>query len=491
MQRREFLQKSTLAGTALAGSGLLDYAMPMPIDAAPDGALGIAEALDIIEQGKEKNIRPEIRSEIRDNPRAVFIIETRVQAERNERGFFTAAQPQLEAAGLRTARSIFVRGSRKNGSTVIVPNFTSVPADVSDPTVGVITSPDFLAGFVEGLRGLGNTNTIASERGGTMESRRASGVYDIFDRHGIRLIESGYKTFADYRKNDLNWNRVPGSPMVWKEIPTCRPVGDPDCFFINMPKLKTHNLGLTTLSVKNLQGTVATGYGHYCNRWPMIESLARFTYETDFDRVFLPNYYENVEKAFLRHRAAGFRHWDIEGAYEPYRKRGGWEEFRKIVRDMRKVKSRTSEAKQINARIKEFLQDAAVYLMYDEMWAQRALDSASAIIPDINIVEGIIGRDGGGFNFGTDYLVNRVIAGLSKIEVDSVASHIMGQNPLELFYTRIAKERGLGENDPSKIDIYRIREDGGIERITPADLRQVRLGVNLHSWSKNGEMLFW
>ncbi len=123
------------------------------------------------------------------------------------------------------------------------------------------------------------------------------------------------------------------------------------------------------------------------------------------------------------------------------------------------------------------------------MWCQRAMDSATALKPGINIVEGVIGRDGNGFGDGTDYLVNYIVAGLSMPEVDAVASHIMGQNPLELYYMRIARERGLGENNPGKIAIYRI-DELGVAPIQLSSLRRVPMGVNLHS-SREKPRLFW
>ncbi len=493
MKRRDFLLKSASTASALAGAGLFDYAMPMPADAAnTGGGLGIAEALEIIARGKRGNMRLEIRPEIRDNPRAVFLIETRVDAVPDERGFFTSARPQLEEAGKRVAGAVFTKGREKGGSTVIIPNFTSVPDKVANPTVGIITSPDFIAGFIEGLHALGNANTIVGERGGSVDSRRKSGVYDIFDSRGIRLIEANYKRFADYDRREMNWHRVPGKPMVWRTVPTIRPVGDKDCFFINMPKLKCHNLGLTTLSVKNLQGTTPTGYGHFCNRWPTIEYLARYSYETDFDRVFVADYYQNVEHEFLKHRAAGFKHWDIENAYPAYEKKGGWDAFRKVIRGMNRARARTPEAKEFVDRIRNFMDGIHNNLMYDETWCQRAWDCASAVDSDINIIEGVIGRDGSGFDLGTDYLVNYVVVGRSKLETDSVASYIMGQNPLELFYTRIGNERGFGENDPGKIAIYWIRENGEIEPLKSlTQIRRAKLGVNLHSWSGKGELMFW
>ena len=88
-------------------------------------------------------------------------------------------------------------------------------------------------------------------------------------------------------------------------------------------------------------------------------------------------------------------------------------------------------------------------------------------------------------------MCNMVIVGLSTIEVDSVGSYIMGHDPKELLYTRIAKERGLGENDPNKIDIYWIRNGEIIPVKNLREIKRYRLGVNLHTWTETGERLFW
>jgi uncharacterized protein (DUF362 family) len=131
-------------------------------------------------------------------------------------------------------------------------------------------------------------------------------------------------------------------------------------------------------------------------------------------------------------------------------------------------------------------------LMWDEQWSQRAIDSAMAITPHLNIVEGIIGRDGSGFDTGRDELCNIVIAGLSTMEVDAVGTWIMGHDPLQLPYLRIARERGLGENDLNKIEIFKIRDDGGIDPLRNiAEIRRCKLGVNLHTWQETNERLFW
>lgn len=478
MQRRTFLKQGTKGAAVLSGMGLLDLNMPTSTHAfGTGGGIDVEEGLDMLESGKESNVRPEIRPEILNNPRAVFLIETHVDAARDQDGFFEEARPQLEEIGKAIVPQIFTKGTVKGGSTMIRPNCVAVKDKVMSTVAGLRTSPDFIAGFYHGLEELGNTNIITAARGADVLTHRQSGVYDVFDRHGINLIEANYRRYSDYRKKDLNWHKVPGKPMVWKNIPTYRPIGDDDNFFINMPKLKCHNLGLTTLSIKNLQGAVPTGYGHFCNRWSALEYLCKKSYHVDFNRDFVKDYYQNVESAFLKHRAAGFKHWDYENVYSLYEKKGGWETFRKIKNDVDKIK--------------EFMSDIPGPLMWDEQWSQRAIDSASAIKPDINIIEGVIGRDGSGFDTGRDELCNYIVIGLSTVEVDAVGSYIMGQNPLELPYTRIAKERGLGENDPEKIDIYMIRDNDIVPLKNLAEIKRTPLGVNIHTWSETGKRLFW
>jgi len=208
-----------------------------------------------------------------------------------------------------------------------------------------------------------------------------------------------------------------------------------------------------------------------------MEYLCRDMYHIDFDRDFVPGYYQNVESGFLKHRAAGFKHWDYEKLYPLYEKKGGWDAFRKLKGD--------------SAKIGEFVKDIPGPLMWDEQWSQRAIDSAKAITPTINIVEGIIGRDGSGFDVGRDELTNIVIVGLSSMEVDTVGTYIMGHDPLEMPYLRIGKERGFGENDIRKVDIFRIRENDIVPLKNLSELRRVSLGVNLHTWTETNERLFW
>jgi len=477
MERREFLKNAVAAGALAAGTQLSGcFAPPSPYPVATGGGIDIEEGVAMLESGKAKNTPPEIRPEIINNPRAVFLMETHVSGEPDENGFYTALEPQLFEAGKTVAETIFIKGTGKGGSTFVKTNYTWIPPNCYNPTCGVITSPDFTAGFVTALREMGNTNIMVGDRGGTnIRNHRMVGIYDVMDRYGIDVMMPTYRHFSHYKKRELNWHVVP-DPVVWKKIPTFRPLGDPDNLFIDMAKLKSHYLTGTTLTLKNLQGAVPTGYGHYCNQWAELEYLVENVYLID-RKHFKKDWQRRVESLFLKHRAAGFKYWDYEGSYAKYEAKGGWDYYKKIRKD--------------REALKEFMREHP-YLLRDELWTQRALDSAAAIKPSLNIIEGVIGRDGDGFGVGRDEICNIVIAGLSTFECDVVGSWMMGHDTRELWFTRIAKERGLAECDPEKIEIYIMRKDGITRVRNIADLPRYRLGCNIHSMQKEtGKRLFW
>ena len=91
--------------------------------------------------------------------------------------------------------------------------------------------------------------------------------------------------------------------------------------------------------------------------------------------------------------------------------------------------------------------DRALHERWQEGLARRLADLAKVVQPQINVVEGIVGRDGTGFNRGTNYPLGLVVAGINMVAVDSVASYLMGFDPQELIYLRVAAEAGLGCND--------------------------------------------
>ncbi|MDP2984920.1 MAG: DUF362 domain-containing protein [Candidatus Latescibacter sp.] len=478
MDRREFIKKAAAGTGSLTALGMYEMFSPERAQAAASsGGMGVEEALAILGKGKEKNVPPEIRPEIRNNPRAVFLIETHVDARPDASGHFTEAVPQLASEGKRIAGELFVKGSKKGGSTFFKPNFTYVPEHCYNRTTGVYSSPDFIGGMAERLREIGNTNIMAGEGPTNAANHRNGGVYQAFDAHGIPMIEAGYAKFTDFKKEEVNWANTSGS-LIWKRIPYFRPIRDKDTFLIDVSSLKCHLTGLTTLTVKNLQGCVPIGYGQFCTPWDSLEHNARRA-GIDFDRDFHPDFQERVEASFRKHLAAGFKRWDHTGSYQRYQDKGGWEAYRKVKKDPK--------------ALAEFMKGVGV-LMQHEMWLQRGLDNAAILMPQLNIIEGIIGLDGEELNrdkIGSDQLCNMVIAGLSPFEVDSVGCYYMGQDPREIWFTRVAKERGLGENDPSRIKIYWIRNGEIVPLKDLSEIKRHPLGLNWARLKDPSERLFF
>ncbi len=158
----------------------------------------------------------------------------------------------------------------------------------------------------------------------------------------------------------------------------------PNTVLLNVPKLKTHNLAITSLCLKNLMGLDNVCDRHYC---------AQAWQELPPER---------------RHDG---------------RPKGEW-------------------------------MDRALHERWQEGLARRLADLAQVVQPQLNIVEGIVGRDGTGFHRGTSYLLGLVIAGTSMVAVDSVASYLMGFDPQRLIYLQVAAVAGLGTNDLARLRVY-------------------------------------
>jgi len=76
--------------------------------------------------------------------------------------------------------------------------------------------------------------------------------------------------------------------------------------------------------------------------------------------------------------------------------------------------------------------------------------------PSLNIIEGIVGRDGTGFHRGSNLNAGLVVAGANPFSVDAVASHLAGFDPTQIGYLIKAKERGLWDHRLEDITIYEV-----------------------------------
>jgi uncharacterized protein (DUF362 family) len=281
---------------------------------------------------------------------------------------------------------------------VIKPNVT-VGEKYANPDSGIGVHP----GFVHGM-----ADYIGAHGG------RRSAIYVLEDprndddnkpRH---WRGTGYDTLAEQQIVKLRCpttytcvrKSVP-RPLAHAALNVSRLAVGPDTVLFNVPKLKTHNLGITTLCMKNLMGAVNVFDRHYCHQ--------------------------------------------------------AWQEI-------------PAEWRQDDRPRHEWM-DEKVHDRWQEGLARRLADTAQVIRPALNIVEGIVGRDGTAFHRGRNHTLGLVIAGVNMVAVDSVTSYLMGYDPAQLIYLKVAAEAGLGCNDIAGLRVY-VVEDGAL--VPCADVESLR-----------------
>ncbi len=261
-----------------------------------------------------------------------------------------------------------------NGSILLKPNATVL----YPPDKRVITHPGFLAGLLDTLLE------------GGVEAQRlvvGDGQSGEHSKHGHTWALAGYSGALDGRGVRLaELNRFPSrrvdvpDGVVYDQYPIYEEVAD-CAFFFNVPLAKCHNLGCTTLSIKNLMGILGRPERHLCS----------------------------VQEIDKPHDADLWRLTD-----------SGLSLF----------------------------EDRFYHKLCDLVAALRQLD-----MPRLNIVDGLIGRDGTAFNEGQNYPLGWTVAGQNEVHVDSVATYLMGLDPQATPYLQFAQKRGLGTNRIDKIEI--------------------------------------
>ena len=428
------------------------------------GAVLVSDSIDKAQKGKKKNVPPVLREEILDNPNAVFLVETPVESRRLEDGRFPAENEQMERAGYETAQKIFKKGNSRGGLTYIKPNFVGGFSDREpDLNNGISTHPSFVAGFSDTLREMGNRNIIVQANGATShKSFVESGICEIMHDHKIIFVEGKYQNFEKYIPGEITWADCPEG-VVMKKIPFFKPAMDEDTTFINMAKDRCHNLGFTTLCIKNLQGIMPVGYMHICQTWAQMQSAISSSISPEaFEDVFNPDYQREIERLYVKHALEGYKHWDTERLAHNYFTNGGWEAYK-------------------NGEFK-----VGGHIFWSEQWGQRMIDINSCITPYVNMVEGIFGVD----MEGKIHLNNFITISRSIVSCDALAAWLMGHDPRELHFLRIANDRGLGENDIEKLTIYKITENDVIRVKDYRELKSARMGVYIYGNKDYGLTFF-
>jgi len=446
--RRDFLRKSAVVFSALPVFREHVAASPKDIERAKarfdPGRKLVRDGLAYARRHKKNNTMPVLRDEILENPDAVFLIRTGVVSRKDDDGKFPPEKEQFRRAGYETAMRMFRRGTEKGGTTYVKPNFVGgFNADERSLNNGVSTHPYFVAGFCDALREMGNTNIVVGANGAAKHRHFVeSGVCELMHECGVCFTEGKYDSWKDYEKSEITWIDYPDG-VVMRKVPFFRLVKEKDTLLINMAKDRIHQLGLTTLSIKNLQGVMPVGYMHICGGWPT--NLNRGTVKG----VFNPDYRKEIERLYIKHARMNYKYWDEGGHCRAYFKAGGWDAY---VRG-------------------SFKPDYKVF--WGEQWGQRMMDVNANITPYVNMVEGIVGVDGK----NELHLNNFVTISRNRVSCDSLASWLMGHDPRELPYLRIASERGVGSNDIENMVIYEIRGNDVVRVKDYRALPRARMGV--------------
>ncbi len=372
-----------------------------------------------------------LKSFVRENPSAVFV---RAYPYRSFEAI--EADDGFHRGGYEAVEALFTEGEGTHRELLIKPNLTVgvSPELAANPAYhgGITTHPRFIAGLCDGLleRGERCLTVVEGGIGLGVSVYAQTGYFAMMsevvgegpgaatrEMRGVRLLWASKHRFEDFREDEITWVPVPNG-VVHREIPVVTPFRKPGTALINAPTLKTHNLAVTTLCCKALQGMVAQGYKHFC------ASLSAYddprAYPPEVLAHFQADFRERVLHEHARHCAMGLPYWSSNP-------------------------------------------DPVYGVGRFECWAQRTADMLSAFQPFeehflLNVVEGIIGRNGTAFSQGEDVPVGLVVAGINPVHVDAIASLLMGHDPQVIPYLVVARERGLGESDPTRIPVFRLPE---------------------------------
>ena len=348
---------------------------------------------------------------IREHPEAVFIYLTDVKEKTDKQATHDAA--------LRLSGEMFIKTSGGKGISnktriTCKPNWTCANPDKKNPNghLGINTDPNFIEGFLKGVKEKGPQQFFLRECACTF-LWKTHGYSAMAERNGFDLRDLTAKHYWELG-DDIIFQKV-NNGVVFKEVGFMAPITAPDTFLINIAKFKAHQMGITG-AIKNLQGTTGRTFHSFCGGAVDIFK----TIDKRYHQFFHSDYLERVGELHRKHVAAGYPRWTVKMDRPPFE--GGF---------------------------------------WMEQWVQRMLDAYSVTPVGLNVIEGVYGRDGDGFNGGPhngkpmDYMSNLVIFGKDAFRTDIIAHWLAGHEPgnFGLFHAGI--ERGFSNVlDPFDIPVY-------------------------------------
>ncbi len=346
---------------------------------------------------------------IREHPEAVFIKLTSIESKHDEQGIHDTAYDLARELIVKTEAG----GYPLSTKITCKPNWTCNAPTNGEALIenrGVNTDKFFVEGFLKSVRDTGPPEVFIHECA-CPEQWEVHGWVEMARRNNFYFRDLTSRDFWDLKKGrDYTFIEVPDG-IVFKEIAFQTPINNPDTFLINIAKFKAHGMGLST-SVKNLQGISCRRFHQFCGGSSSIFK----SYDKRYHKYFHRNYLERVGELQRKH---------------------------------------------INDGIPRFDKPNGANGFYMEQWCQRMCDSFSVTPTHLNMVEGIYGRDGNGFQSGPhdgkamDFMSNNIIFGVDAFRVDIISHWLGGHEPGNFGLFHIGIERGLSDVlDPFDIPVY-------------------------------------
>jgi uncharacterized protein (DUF362 family) len=367
---------------------------------------------------------------IKEHPEAVFINLTSVNEKTDRTAIYDAA---YKLAGEMFVKTSGGKGYSNKTKITCKPNWTCSTGSKKDPTgnLGITTDLNFIEGYLNAVREKGPQEFYLRECACAF-LWKTNGYQEMADRNNFNLKDLSSKNYWELG-DEIIFKKVDG--VVFKEVGFMAPMTAPDTFLINIAKFKAHQMGITG-AIKNLQGITGKTFHSYCGG-----SVDIFkTYDKRYHQFFQPDYLSKITELHKKHSEAGFPRWNETMDRPPF--------------------------------------DGGFWM---EQWAQRMCDSYSVTPTGINIVEGIYGRDGDGFQGGPhngkamDFMSNNVIFGKDAFRVDIIAHWLAGHEPGNFGLFHIGIERGLSDVlNPFDIPVY-LWKDGKAKKVKLDTLKRTPL----------------
>jgi uncharacterized protein (DUF362 family) len=91
--------------------------------------------------------------------------------------------------------------------------------------------------------------------------------------------------------------------------------------------------------------------------------------------------------------------------------------------------------------------------------AQSIVDLNKLVLPQLTVIDGTVAMEGMGPAHGTPVNFGIIISSSDTVAADTVAASVMGIDPVEIEYIRLAAEQGLGCTDLSQIKVLGLSID--------------------------------